>query len=509
MGKFVVNKDRIAKNTIALYLRMAFTMVISFVAARVTLQQLGVDDYGLNNLVGSIVSLMSFLQTSIGTAIQRFYSIEIGKGNEEGVRKVFSTGLLIHLLICLFSLIVGEVFAVFFLEKMNIPEDRMFAAHVVFQVSVVTMLLNIVNIPYSALLRAKEQFDKIAIYDVIQAFLRLVILFLLVYVSFDKLILLSFLNFGITLFYLGAMTHLALKFKETHCHPSLDKEMAKMMMGFVSMLIISTLSSVAKTKGLVILVNLFFGLSVNAAYAVAVQVSNMVNTFVLNFKQSMVPQLMSSYGAGDKTIMHRIINFGTKITGLLMLFITLPVIVESEYILKLWLGTPPEYSAELVSLVLININISSLTFFHYQGIQATGKITSNQMVLTILCLLAIGGFYIAFKLGFGVFSAMYINMGLSILIVANGLFFSKNRYDYQVSYFIKVIVAKLLIVALITIGCLFIITKNMESSFIRLIITLGISTALVALSGYFLLFEGNERVLISDYIKKIINKRHK
>lgn len=508
MGSFVVNKDRIAKNTIALYLRMAFTMVISFVAARVTLQQLGVDDYGLNNLVGSIVSLMSFLQTSVGTAIQRFYSIEIGKGNDEGVRRVFSTGLLIHLLICLFSLIVGEVFAVFFLEKMNIPDDRMFAAHAVFQVSIVSMLLNIVNIPYSALLRAKEQFDKIAIYDVIQALLRLVVLFLLVYVSYDKLILLSFLNFGITLFYLGAMTGLALKFKETHCGPSLDKEMAKKMVGFVSMLIVSTLSSVARTKGLVILVNLFFGLAVNAAYAVAVQVSNMVNTFVLNFKQSMVPQLMSSYGAGDKTTMYRIINFGTKITGLLMLFITLPVIVESEYILKLWLGTPPEFSAELVSLVLININISSLTFFHYQGIQATGKITSNQTVLTMLYLLTIGGFFVAFKLGFGVFSAMYINIVLSVLIVANGLFFSKKRYDYQISCFLKDIVVKLLIVALVTLGCLFLITRYMENSFVRLFITLCVSTALVALCGYLLLFKENERVLIIDYIKKVIKKQH-
>ena len=202
---FHINQKKIAKNTIVLYVRMAFTMVIGFIATRVTLQQLGVDDYGLNNLVGSIVSMLSFLNGSMGTAVQRYYCVEIGKGNDGALKRVFGTGLFLHIVVAIVTVILAEIFAVFFLHKMNIPLERLHAAQVVFQISILSMALNVVSVPYAALLRARELFDKIAIVEIVQAVLRLVILYLLTVIDYDKLITLSVLGLGVTVYYIGSL----------------------------------------------------------------------------------------------------------------------------------------------------------------------------------------------------------------------------------------------------------------------------------------------------------------
>ena len=199
---YQIDKKKMAKNTIVLYIRMIFIMVISFFTSRITLEQLGVDDYGLNNLVGSIVSMLSFLNGSMGTAVQRYYCVEIGKNNNSALKRVFGCGLLLHIVIALLTIVLAEVFAIFFLHKMNIPEERMQAAQIVFQISIISMAGNIISVPYAALLRAREMFDKIAIVDIIQAILRLVILYLLIIVDYDKLITLSLLGLGVTLFYI-------------------------------------------------------------------------------------------------------------------------------------------------------------------------------------------------------------------------------------------------------------------------------------------------------------------
>lgn len=502
MSDFKVDKKIVAKNTIALYIRMAFTMIISFIAARVTLQQLGVDDYGLNNLVGSVVLFLGFLNTSIGTAIQRFYSIEIGKGVKGQLKKVFQTGLYLHILIAITTVFLLELFAVFFLDRMNIPDDRISAAHIVFQVSIVQFAISILSVPYAAMLRAREYFDKIALLDIIQAILRLGIIYLLIKIDFDKLVTLSYLNFAVTILYTVGLLVLAFKLEEVHGGPTKDKHIMKEIFSFVFMLILSSFATLAKKQGLVMLINLFFGLAINAAYAIALQVSHLVDTFVQNFKQAMVPQMVSSYGAGDQTTMQRFINFGSKITGLMMLFLSIPVIFESQFILELWLGTPPQYSAELVSLVIININISQLTYFHYQGIQATGKITTNQIVLTTLSFSSILLYLAAFKLGAGFYSAMYINFAISGMIVVNGLLFSHRLYQYDVLEFVKSVLLPLLFITGATIVVLLLLCNFLSASILRVFIVLITSTSILLGLSWIMLFSKSERDKIIGMVKK-------
>ena len=476
---FTIDSKKIATNTITLYIRLGVTMVISFFMTRVMLQQLGAEDYGLNNLVASVVSMFSFINGSMGTAVQRFYSYEIGKNNEQRLAKVFGVGMYLHICVALITFIIGEVFALFFLHYLNIPDERMFAAQVVFQISMVSLALNIINVPYSALLRAREMFSKTAIVDILQAVLRLGVLYLLVHINYDKLITLSVLNLGITLFYVGALYFMARRFRESHNRPMRDKELIKQMLTFISMLLVTVLAQLVKTQGIVILINLFFGLIVNAAYAVAVQVSHMVNSFVTNFKQSMVPQMMSAYGAGDKMAMNKIINMGTKITFLLMLMISIPVIFEAQFVLDIWLKEPPEHSAKLVALVLIAINISSFTYFQYQGVHATGKILAQQIWMSSLDIINIAVIYVIFKMGASFEVALYVNMVISAIQCGVNLYYAKKNYDYDVREFlVHTMMPCVLCVALI-VAAMFTLNTMMSPPVGRFFVTFGVAEMMI------------------------------
>ena len=504
---FAINSKKIATNTIALYIRLGITMLISFFTARVTLQQLGVEDYGLNNLVGSIVSMFSFINGSMGTAVQRFYSIEIGKNSEGRLGRVFGVGLYLHVIVAIITLVLAEVFAVFFLHKMNIPAERIVAAQVVFQISVISLVLNIINVPYSALLRAREMFSKTAIIDVVQSLLRLLVLYLLVHINYDKLITLSLLNLGITLFYVCSLFFLARRFEETHNPPLRDKELIKQMLSFISMLLVTVLAQLLKTKGIVVLINLFFGLVINAAYAVAVQVSHTVNTFVVNFKQSMVPQMMSAYGAGDKQAMQKIINMGTKITFLLMLMISVPVIFEGQFILNIWLGTPPEHSSRLVVLVLLAINISSFTYFHYQGVHATGKILGQQIWISSSYVLNVAIILLAFKLGAGFESALYVNMVVSAFQCCVNLYYSKKCYDYNIMDFVRHTLLPCVLTVLVIVSVLLPMVLLIHPSVVRFFMVSCVAEGLIGVLGYFMVLDTIERKRLLELLRKVKKKK--
>jgi O-antigen/teichoic acid export membrane protein len=300
---------------------------------------------------------------------------------------------------------------------------------------------------------------------------------------------------------------MARRFKETHNKPVRDKELIKQMLSFISMLLVTVLAQLLKTKGIVILINLFFGLVINAAYAVAVQVSNMVNSFVINFKQSMVPQMMSAYGAGDKQAMYKIINIGTKITFLLLLMISLPVIFEGQFILDLWLKTPPDHAAKLSALVLISINISSFTYFLYQGVHATGKILGQQIWVSSAYILNILIIYLAFKLGAGFETALYVNMGIGVFQCGINIFYAKKCYDYDVAGFVRKTLFPCLISVLIIVFPLLFITHAMTPSTLRFILVFGVAEVLIVLLGYVVVLNKPERQWALSFIKGVFHRK--
>lgn len=499
--------NKIAKNTIALYIRMAITMFISFFTTRITLEVLGVEDYGLNNLVSSVVALFSFLNGSMGTAVQRFYSVEIGRNEEEKLGRVFGSGLALHVIVAVVTVALMEIFAIFFFHKLNIPQERIFAGQVVFQISIVSMALNIISVPYTALLRAREEFSKIAVADVAQSVGRLVVVYLLLHIGYDHLIALGTLNFAVTLGYIIFIICIARKYKECKHAICWDKDIVKKIAKFISMLLVTVLASLFRDKGIIILVNLFFGLAVNAAYAVAMQVMGIVSTFVMNFKQSVVPQIMISYGKKDFTRMNMLVNTGTKITFLLMLMITIPIIFEGEYILNLWLKEPPQYAYELVCLVLININVSSFTYFMYQGVHATGKITKQQVAMSTLYILNIVGIYIVFKLGYNFYYGIFVTIAISLLQCITNLYFAKKTFGYKIVCFLKNIFPQCIIIIVIAVAAMYLICTTLDKSFVRLIVSALASTIIIITTGYFIMLNKEEKQNFAGFIKGFISKK--
>ena len=503
---YAIDNKKIAKNTVMLYVRTGITMIISFFTARVTLQVLGIDDYGLNNLVGSVVLLFSFLNSSMGAAVQRFFNIEIGRGNDEHLGKIYGVGLYLHIIVAVITVFLAEIFAVFFLEKMNIPLERMTAAKVVFQISIFSMALNIINVPNFALLKAREMFSETAMIEIVQALLRLVVLYLLFTINYDKLIIYSLLNLGVTLYYVVSLFVLTRRFPEAHHLPYRDKYLIREMLKFISLLTITVLAEVARMQGLVILINLFFGLVINAAYAIASQVSNMVNTFVINIKQPIIPQMMAAYGAGDKKSMFSLIDFGTKITCLMMMLITLPIVFEIDFILNIWLKTYPKHTSNLVILVLININISSFTYFLYQGVHATGNITKQQIWMSSLYLLNIALIYLSFEVGAGFYFALYITIFISLCQCLVNIVLANKYYDYGIRLFLKNLLLPCFSVAVIVAIVLFLFTHFMESSVLRAFIVFILGVGLCCLLGYYLILNKEEKAKAIVFVSGIISK---
>lgn len=505
---FAVDNKKIAKNTVALTVRTVITMVISFLTARVTLQVLGVEDYGLNNLVGSVVALFSFLNASMGTAVQRFFNIEIGKGNNERLGRIYGVGVYLHSIVALITVIAAEIFAFFFLDKMNIPRDRMFAAQVVFQISIFSMALSIVNVPNYALLKARELFSEIAKVEIIQALLRLVVLYFLYIITYDKLILFSALNLGVTFYYVISIFMMARKFQETHHRPCKDSKLVREMLKFISFLLVTVLAELGRKQGLIMLINLFFGLAINAAFAIAVQVSNMINTFVINIKQPIIPQMMAAYGADDKKAMFKLINFGTKITAMIMMVLTFPIIFEVDYLLELWLKTPPQHTSYLVVLVLVNANIASFTYFLYQGVHATGNITKQQVWMSGLYVVNVLLYYVAFKLGFDFYSALYITIFISVCQCVLNLVMAKQYYGYSIVYFIRDSFIPCLIVAVSVSFILFGICTLFESTIWRVLMVGVVGIGLSLLLGYLIVLNHEEKARALLFVKNMLIKKH-
>lgn len=497
------NNQKIARNTIALYIRTAVTMVVSFLSVRVTLQVLGSEDYGLNNLVGSVVSLLSFISASMGTSVQRFLSVEIGKDNISYLRKIFGVGLYLHCCIAIITFIACELFAAFFFYKLNIPDERLFSAQLVFQISSLSLLISIITVPFGSLLRAHEEFAKFALLDIFQAFGRLIVLYALFVIDFDKLILLSILNFIISLMYIGGTVVLSRKYPEGRFHIEKDKKMIKEMLGFISLLLFTVLFSVFRDNGIVIFINMFFGLLVNAAYAIALQMMTVVNTFAMNFKQALVPQMMAAYGANDMKRMNELIFTGTKITSILLLIITLPIIFETHYVLDIVLKDVPNMASEFTRLTMINVNIASFTYFLYQGVHATGKIKGQQVAMSSLYALNVLFVYLLYLLGCSCYSALYVTIGCSLIQCLINVFFSNKTFGFNAIKYLLLASKFLVVVIFVSVFSNFV--DFMEESLIRFVFRTLIILMTIFI-GSIAYLDSRERMYCKDLLHGMVNK---
>lgn len=393
------NNKRIAKNTLLLYFRMFITMAVSLYTSRMVLTILGVEDFGIYSVVGGVVAMFSFIQSSMSAATQRFLSFELGRDNKDNMTKIFSTSISIYSLFSILIVFLAETIGLWFLlNKMQIPLDRIDAAIWVYQCSVVAAIIMMLSIPYNAVIIAHEKMAAFAYISILEVVLKLLIVYILLVVQTDKLILYAILNVIVQFFIrLCYGWYCGKHFRESHFHLIWDWKMAKQMFSFMGWVLNGNLAIVGYTQGVNIILNMFFGPVVNAARGVAVQVQGVVMNFVNNFQMAVTPQLTKAYSQEDYTYMHQLINACSRFSFFLLYFLSLPLILEANQVLRWWLGTVPDYTAVFLRLVLCIGLLTTLSRPITISIHATGNLKRFQIMEGSILLLIVPIAYLLLK----------------------------------------------------------------------------------------------------------------
>lgn len=376
------NNKRIAKNTLLLYVRMLFMLVINLYTSRVILNTLGVVDYGINNVVGGVIAMLGFLTISLGAASSRYITYDLGKGDMAVMKKTFGNILTIHFILAAIVLVIGETLGLWFMStQLQIPLERETAAMWVYQFSIFSSVLAVISVPYNATIIAHEKMSAFAYISIIDAILKLLIVYLLVIIPYDKLIVYAMLFFCIQVFdRIVYGIYCSKHFAETHTKLRYDGKLFREIFAFAGWTMNGNLAYIGYTQGLNILLNIFFGPAVNAARGIAVQVQGVCQQFCSNFQMALNPQLTKNYAQSNLDEMHRLLIKSSKFSFYILLFIVLPLMFEAEFVLKLWLGIVPEHTVTFLRLILIVGLLYTLSNPIIVSVHATGKLKRFQII---------------------------------------------------------------------------------------------------------------------------------
>lgn len=448
------NTKRIAKNTLMLYVRMLFGMLVSLYTSRVVLQALGVEDYGIYNVVGGVVAMFSLLSGSLSAAVSRFLTFELGRNDLVRLRKVFSSALCVHALLALIVLVLSETLGLWFLNyQMNIPADRMIAANWVFQFSLFSFLLGLFNVPYNASIISHERMSIFAFVGIGDTLLQLgIVLFIaLGEIYSDKLIVYaSLLVVKGLLFQLFYFYYCRKSFKECRFRLSLDKQLLKEMTGFAGWNFIGVSSAILRDQGGNILLNLFYGPALNAARGVANQVSNAIGSFVGNFMIALNPQITKSYAAAEYGYMFSLIFRGARFSYYLLLWLALPVLLNTQYILSIWLNVVPEHAILFVQLVLVFSMCEAISNPLITVMLATGKIRNYQIVVGGLQTMNFPLSYIFLKMGFLPEIIIMVAISLSLICLGVRLILLRDMIQLPVARFLRHVCGNIIVVTILS-----------------------------------------------------------
>lgn len=501
------NSKRIAKNTMFLYIRMVIIMLVQLYTSRVILQTLGIEDYGIYNIVGAVVVSLSFITGPLSAATQRFLSFELGKKNTERIKDIFSMSLIVYGILSIVLLLFAETVGLWFLNhKMEIPADRLYAANWVFQCSIITFIINILNIPFNSAIIAYEKMSFYAYISIFEAIAKLAIVYFLLLCTEDKLILYGILVVIVTLsvttiykFYCGKYL------KDIKIHFVKDKQLLKQLLSFSGWSLFGSVASMSANQGLNLLLNLFFGVTVNAAMGIANQVSAAVNQFVVNFQTAFRPQIVKSYAEGSIEYLHLLICRSSKFSFLLLFMVVCPILFNIEFILQLWLGKNiPQYTADFCKLTLIYMLIESLSAPLWMTVQATGKIKNYQLCISSLIFLNIILSYLLLKfMSASPQIVLFIKCFMAFLYLGVRIYFLKIKISLPAYFFFRQVIIPITLISAIDISLLnFFYPQLYQEHFMTIITSTIFFFCLHILSIYILALKSNERKRINSYVKK-------
>lgn len=450
MPTSIENKKRIAKNTLLLYFRMLFLVIINLYTSRVILSELGVDDFGIYSVVGGFVAMFGMISDPLTGAISRFLTFELGR-NSDKLRETFSSAITIQITLSIVILLFAETLGIWYLNTwMNIQAERVLAANWVFQFSVITFITNLLSVPYNATIIAHEKMSAFAYISIFEGLGTLSIALLITISPLDKLIFYSLLMcvmaFLVRYIYI---VYCKRNFEECCFKFAFNKPILKSMCSYAGWTVIGAGAYLFKNQGVDVILNLFCGTAVNGAKGIGTRVNGIVYSFSGNFMKAMNPQITKSYAEGNKEYMYDLIYRGTRFSFYLLFLISLPVLMNTQYLLQLWLGIVPQYSVGFVQLLLISSLVELLYGPLTTAHLATGKIKELQIVIGLTNLLNMPFSYIALRLGCNPTITVAIALFLSIIGLFLRIYLYKRIEDFSLMTYIKTVLLKIVYVILL------------------------------------------------------------
>ena len=504
------DSKRLAKNTILLYGRTLVVMAITLFTSRVILESLGIEDYGTYNVIGGFVAMFSMIGGTLITATQRFINVELGKKEGGNVNKVFNTAIGIHVILVAVLLILFETFGLWFLNyKMNIPEGRHWAANIVFQCSIIAFVLNILIMPYNAMIIAFERMKAFAYITLLDAILKLGISYSLFLSNGDRLILYAILLLLISImnnviYYLYCRNHFS---EETRLHVVRDKKAYIRQTSFAGYTFLGSIAAVLATHGVNVVLNLFCGVTVNAARGVAVQVQQAVTKFANDFMTALKPQITKTYASGEVDKSMTLVYRGAKFSYFLLLVLSVPILFKTSEILTLWLKKYPDYSIIFVRLTLIYALITVLSTPLTTVILATGNIKSNALIIGGLRILILPLSYLVLKLGYEPYSVYIVMILIDTISIFTRLFILRSITGVKIKPYIKEVLMYTMAVTVIIFIINYLFCRIEAGSIIGLllytILSIIISIAIIVFIG----LTTTERSALYAVLNKKIRKR--
>lgn len=501
------NNNRIAKNSLYMAIRMVIVLLITLYTTRVVLKVLGVEDYGVYNVVCGFVSMFTFLNTSMSNGIQRFFNFELGKNGEEGANKVYNTALLIQFILAIIIIALTESFGMWYLHnKMVVPLNRMIAAEWIFQSSILSFLFTIMQAPYTAAVMAHERMDFFAVISVLDSILKLAIVFAIPYLPGDQLILygvlfaaISVLNFN--LYYIYCKRN----FSEIKIRILFDRRLFRSMLGFSGWNIFGSLSGVMKEQGINLVINFFCGPVVNAARGVAQQINSGLQSFVQNITVPVRPQMVQAYAQGNETRAMNLTFSVSKFSCFLLYMMALPIIMEIDYILKIWLGDNiPEHTSAFVIIVIVTSFFNNLNAAISNVVHATGKMKKYQLTLGLIGISTVPCAFVAMRFGASPEMALLTTTVSMVIAQCFALVILKTLVSFSIVDYCKQVLNPFIMVVVISFFIPLLPHYLLEEGFLRLMIVAIVSLVSSIIAVLIIGLNSSEKSMLKGFINKVL-----
>lgn len=504
MSDSLSNNKSIAKNTILLYFRMFVMMAVGLFTSRVILDALGISDYGIYSVIGGLVTMFSVLTGALSVATSRFLTFALGTGDKQLLRSTFVTTVNIHLIIAAAVVLIAEVVGLWILNsQLNIPADRMEAANVVLQFSIATFVINLATVPYTSSIISHERMGIYAYFSLFDVFVKLGIVYVLYFTSSDRLVVYAFLLClaNLTTQIINRL-YCKRKFSECRYSFSIDKQLLKKMFGFIGWAFWGNAAVVLKDQGMTLLLNIFCGTIVNAAQGVANQVNASVNSFVGNFMKAVNPQITKLYAAGDYAAMNKLIVRSTKLSAFLMLILIVPIIINIDDILALWLVEVPLHTGSFVTLILFYSFVDCFTGGLITGILANGKIRIYEIALTFTYILNIVLAYLVLKMGMSPEILYVLLIVFKMIVLVIQLWLGRDMFSLPLGNYLRAMSRFVLPVFAVGLLLMMIPWQLISGTVPRIVLSVVSVEVALILSVYIIGLEIKEREFIVDKIQQ-------